>query len=117
MKDLLVNTLEALGYPVFLQGTLDPGEEYPADFITFFTNSSEDGAHFDNSPGEWEWNFTVNFYSNNPNNIMSVPGMIRAALKAVGFIPQGKGFDLLSDEKTHTGWAQEFLFLEMGVIK
>ena len=39
------------------------------------------------------------------------PDLLRKAKKA-GFIPQGKGQDILSDEPTHTGWAMDFIYKE-----
>jgi len=40
----------------------------------------------------------------------------KAALKAAGFIPDGSGHDVLSDESTHTGRGLTLLYIEkMGV--
>lgn len=113
MLTLLVDTLEALGYPVYLQGTFAEDDEYPPAFITFFTLSSDDAAHYDNESVGTAWEYQVIFYSDNPLLIASVPNEIRTALKAAGFIPQGRGRDIPSDEPTHTGWAMEFYYLEV----
>ena len=112
MKQKLITALQSFGYPVFLQGTLNPEEAYPNTFITFFTDSTEDGAHFDNKTNAVEWWFSVILYSNDPVTVNTKPDEIRAALKAAGFIPQGKGNDILSDEPTHTGWAMDFVIKE-----
>lgn len=113
MKARLIETLEELGYPVYLQGTLPEDEAYPASFITFFTNDSEDAAHFDNEPVGVAWQYQVIFYSADPRLIETVPRDIRVALRRAGFIPQGYGRDIPSDEPTHTGWAMEFYYLEV----
>lgn len=112
MKNKLINTLSKFGYPVFLQGTLNPAEAYPDTFITFFTDSTDDNASFDNVTTAWDWSFSVILYSNNPEIVNTKPNEIRAALKAAGFIPQGKGNDIMSDEPTHTGWAMDFIIKE-----
>lgn len=112
VKALLTNMLDSLGYPVFLQGSILPEQEYPDSFITFFTLSSDDKEHFDNEVSAWSWLFQVAFYSADPELVESVPATIRKTLKNAGFIPQGKGIDILSDEPTHTGWVQEFYFIE-----
>ena len=117
MKALLIETLEALGYPVYLQGTLAEGEAYPDSFITFFTTYSTDAAHYDNAAHGVAWSYQVAFYSVDPALVESVPKLIRAALVAVGFIPQGRGYDLLSDDPAHTGWVAEYDFLEMEETK
>lgn len=112
MKQLLLNTLSALGYPVYLQGTLNPDEAYPNSFITYWTNYTADNAHYDNTVHSVDWAFSVIFYSNNPTLTNTIPTSIIAALKAAGFIPQGKGQDIASDEITHTGWAMDFIIAE-----
>lgn len=112
MKDLLISILEAFGYPVFLQGTWSEDKEYPDSFITFFTDNTTNGADYDNDTAVTVWDFTVIFYSDNPALVSSVPDKIKENLKQAGFIPQGKGSDILSDVPTHTGWVQNYYFLE-----
>lgn len=112
MKQKLINTLQTFGYPVFLQGTLNPAESYPNTFITFFTDSTTDNRHFENTINAVDWSFSVILYSNDPATVNTKPNEIRAALQAAGFIPQGKGNDILSDEPTHTGWAMDFVITE-----
>ena len=116
MKNLLIETLSKVGLiagkTLFLQGTFNPAEKYPDTFATFWTNYTDDGEHFDNETTSFEWAFTVILYSNNPTIVNEKPDEIRAALKAVGFIPQGKGQDVPSDEPTHTGWAMDFVIKE-----
>lgn len=112
MKKELISVLEKFGYPVFLQGSLNENDAYPDSFITFWTDDVTDEAHYDDEPTAWAWDFAVIFYSNDPALVNSKPAEIRAALKAAGFIPQGKGRDIPSDEPTHTGWAMDFYKLE-----
>jgi hypothetical protein len=97
---------------VFLQGTLNPNEAYPQKFITFFTDVTNDLEHFDNLVIGTAWRFSVMFYSNNPAEVNTIPAQISAALKQAGFIPQGKGNDLMCDKITHTGWAMDFVIRE-----
>lgn len=112
MKQKLIEELQKFGYPVKQQGTMLPNDPYPDNFITFFTNDTEDGEHYDNETASYVWTFAVIFYSNDPALVNSKPEEIRKALKAAGFIPQGKGQDILSDEPTHTGWAMDFIYKE-----
>ena len=112
VKEKLINELSKFGYPVFLQGSLNADDVYPDSFITFFTNDTEDGSHYDDDTTSFIWQFAVMFYSNEPALVNSKPEEIRKALKAAGFIPQGKGQDILSDEPTHTGWAMDFIYKE-----
>lgn len=113
MKTLLIETLEATSYPVYLQGTMAEDEAYPDSFITFFVIDSNDAAHYDNESTGTAWEYQVIFYSSDPRLVEAVPKDIRSRLKAAGFIPRGRGRDIPSDEPTHTGWAMEYYYLEV----
>ena len=112
IKETLLSALEPLNYPCYQQGTIAPEMEYPESFITFEITDSEDQAHFDNMPNLTAWNIAVIFYSIDPALVMSEGRRIYNTLKAAGFIPQGKGADILSDEPTHTGWVNEYKYIE-----
>lgn len=112
MKQKLIDVLSTFGYPVFLQGSLNEEEPYPDSFITFWVNDVPDNTHYDNNNATWDWDFSVIFYSNDPALVNSKPNEIRKALKAAGFIPQGKGQDIASDEPTHTGWQMDVYYIE-----
>lgn len=116
MKQKLIDSLTRCGFvdgkTLFLQGTMNPEESYPDEFVTIWIPTTEDIAHFDNEVVSVVWNATVIYYSNNPTLVNTRPNEIRAVLKSDGFIPQGKGNDVPSDERTHTGWAMEFIVAE-----
>ena len=112
MKQKLITALQAFGYPVFLQGTMNPDATFPDTFITFWTDYTADGLHFDNAVRSVEWSFSVILYSNDPVIVNTKPDEIRTTLKAEGFIPQGKGQDVASGEATHTGWAMDYIITE-----
>ena len=113
VKQLLLDTLEEqFHFPVYLQGSLSNDEAYPASFFTFWNNYSDDEAFFDNQETQVIWEFDLNFYSNDPVSVNTVLLQARAALKAVGFIPDGSGHDVMSDEPTHTGRGLTILFIQ-----
>lgn len=112
MKQKLIEKLSAFGYPVFLQGTLNPEEAYPQTFITFFVDRTDDNGHFENRTNSVDWAFSVMLYSDDPEIVNNKPNEIQAELKAAGFIPQGKGNDIMSSQPTHTGWAMDFVITE-----
>lgn len=116
MKQKLIAALVACGFvegkTLFLQGTLNPADAYPESFVTFWTDSTDDNGHFDNATTAIDWSFSVIFYSADAALVNTKPNEIRAALNAAGFIPQGKGNDIMSDEPTHTGWAMDFVITE-----
>ena len=113
MKQKLIDILESFCPDnVFLQGTRNPEEAYPHELLTFWTNYTSDGTHYDNEVKSYNWNFYVIYYADDPALVNSKPLEIAAALKAAGFVQQGRGRDVLSDEPTHTGWAMEFTYSE-----
>ena len=114
MKDLLIQLLKTFGYPVRLQGSLGENEAYPDSFFTFWNNDSYDGSHYDNDAIDYIWSFDINFYSNNPALVNSVLLQAKTLLKQNGFIITGKGYDVASDEPTHTGRGMTALIIEQG---
>lgn len=103
MKDLLIQKLETLGYPIFLQGTLEENEPYPESFFTFKNMSTDGDEFYDNKEHSFIWEFIVAFYSSDPGLVNTKLLEAKTLLKNVGFIVTGKGFDVNSDEPTHTG--------------
>lgn len=112
MKEVLINALEKIGIPVYLQGSLAEDEELPNNFITFFTIDSPSVADFDNKTALTAWRYQVTNYGKFPKQVAEYAGKIRETLKAAGFIPIGKGRDLLSSEPDFTGWTCDFYKLQ-----
>lgn len=112
MEDNLIELLSTFGYPVYRQGTFPKDKEYPSNFFTYWNNDSEDHAHYDNNEYGTTWEFAVNFYSNNVSNTYSVLAEAKKLLKQNGWIAPGRGYDVMSDEPTHTGRGIEVYYLE-----
>lgn len=111
VKSNLITALDAFCPDnVFLQGTLNPDEQYPDKFITFFITTSELGAYYNNDPNRADFYINVMFYSNNPTEVATVPTGIIESLKSAGFVPENYGYDIYSGKKSHTGWAMEFVY-------
>lgn len=114
MKEKLIAILDKIcPNEVYLQGTMAEDEDYPESFITFQITGSPEQDFFDGNPFGTQWRFAVIFYTCNPELMSTMPKQIYADLKAAGFIPQGKGYDIPSDEPGWTGWVNEFYFLEV----
>lgn len=113
MKELLISTLSQLGYPVYLHGSLGANEPFPAAFFTFQTLASDDAFTYDDDPTHTAWEYQVIFYADNPQTVHDIAASSRTALKAAGFIPQGKGIDIYSDEPTHTGWVCNYKYISI----
>ena len=103
MKNLLIDTLSVFGYPIFQQGTLEEDEPYPENFFTFKNISTDGNEFYDNEEHSYIWEFIVAFYSSNPELVNKELLEAKKYLKNAGFIVGGKGYDVDSDEPTHTG--------------
>ncbi len=112
MEDALIQILSSFGYPVYRQGSMSNDEKYPETFFTFWNNNSPDHAYYDDCDYGTEWDFDVNVYSSNPALTYSVLADARIALKKAGWIVASKGYDVASDEATHTGRGINALFLQ-----
>ena len=114
MKEALIELLNTLNYPVRLQGSLAPNEAYSQSFFTYWNNQTNDGNHYDNEPVNYVWDFTIYFYSTDPTLVNTVLLQAKTLLKSNGWIIGGKGYDVPSDEATHTGRAIDVLYIEMN---
>lgn len=112
MKNLLISILEPLGFPIIQQGSLSPDEPYPEHFFTFWNRDTTDIEFYDNEEHATVWEFDLNFYSVDPDMVSSQLLEARRLLKANDFIVTGKGYDVGSDEVTHTGRGMTVLKVE-----
>ena len=112
MKEALLQALETIGIRIYLQGSIADNEILPSDFITFLTIDTPSVANFDNETALTAWRFQVTNYGNDPKNVASYARKTRDVLKAAGFIPIGKGRDLLSGDPNYTGWTCDYYKLE-----
>lgn len=117
-KDALVCVLSNLetkrGFPYFLQGSLSDEDAYPDSFFTFWNSETEDASFYDNEEHSAVWSLELYFYSVDPALVNSIFTEIRPDLKAAGFIIGSRGFDVLSDEPTHTGRGIALTYIERG---
>ena len=112
MEDRLIELLEGFGYPVIRQGSLTEDDSYPDDFFTFWNNDSYDSNYYDNLASSTIYGYDVNFYSNSPDNTYNKLREAIKLLRSEGFIISGDGYDVASDEDTHTGRGVNVLYLK-----
>ena len=112
MEDRLIELLESFGYPVIRQGSLTEEDPYPDNFFTFWNNGSSDESHYDNEVVSLVYDYDVNFYSNSPESTYNTLRAAIKLLKSEGWIISGDGYDVASDEITHTGRGVNVLYLK-----
>lgn len=103
MEDKLIELLESFGYPVYRQGSLAEDEAYPETFFTYWNNGEFENQAFDNMTTEVLYDYDVNVYSSDPGKTYSLLKEARTLLRENGFRTPYRGYDVASDEKTHTG--------------
>lgn len=69
MDDLLIETLETLGYDVIKQGSLDADNEYPEAFFTYFNWDSPRDKYYDNKHKSVTYYYQIQFYSSDVKTI------------------------------------------------
>lgn len=112
VKQLLIDTIESFNYPVYQQGSMSDSDDYPVSFFTFFNNNTNDDAFFDNTATRIIWDFDLNIYSVDPAVVNTALANAKPLLKAAGFIVNGVGYDVMSDEETHGGRGINVLYIE-----
>jgi hypothetical protein len=110
--DNLIDILEQFDYPVDRQGSY-AGKDYPDTFITFWNSDSTDHAHYDNHEYGTSWIYNVYVYSVDPEITFTLLEQIRTELKNNNWIVPGKGFDVTTEEPSHTGRGITIYYLEI----
>lgn len=113
IRNKLLESIEELGYPVYLQGSMLDDEEYPNSFFTFWNTDTPLGMFRDNKHNAVYYHFNVNFYSNDPLLVMSEPEKAIKLLEKKGFIIMNYPADVFSDEITHTGVGFDIVIADM----
>lgn len=111
MEDKLIELLKSFSYPVIRQGSLSQDEKYPDTFFTFWNNNESEQSAYDNDTSSVVYDFDVNVYSTDPATTYNLLMTARSLLKNNGFVAPSRGYDVASDEDTHTGRGMNILIL------
>lgn len=110
VDDVLIELLQTFKYPVYRQGSLGKNEPYPDTFFTFWENP-ENVTDYDNGTKFVVYDFNIYVYSTDPELLATTLAAARTLLKQNNFIILSRGFDVASDEITHTGKGFEVGFI------
>lgn len=110
VEDTLITLLSTFNYPVYRQGSLAEKAQYPDTFFTFWENP-EQTTDYDNDTKFVIYDFLIYVYSNDPQVLADTLAAARTLLKQNNFIILSRGYDVASDEQTHTGKGFEVGFI------
>ena len=110
MEDLLINTIESMGYEIYLQGSFAHNQKYPDHFFTYWNDAADGSSFYSNTEGATVWQYSLNFYSIDPLLVNTKLLEAKALLKSAGWVVSGAGYDVPSDEATHTGRGISLLY-------
>lgn len=113
LEDKLIELLETFGFPVFRQGSLSEDEEYPQTFFTFWCNEEAENSAYDNETQSVVYDYDVNVYSDDANQVYSLLRQARTLLKENGFTIVSRGYDIASDEPSHTGRGMNVVYINI----
>lgn len=103
MEDFLISLLSTFGFPVRRQGSFTSEENYPDHFFTFWNNDTNPSKHYNNQLKTLNHYYSVNFYSIDPAMMYDGINAAITILKENGWMIESYGYDVASDEPTHTG--------------
>lgn len=112
MIEKLLSILEQFGFPVYRQGSMNDDDQYPPSFFTYWNFETPEDSHYDNDAARAVWGFWVYFYTDNPEIIDTKLFEAANALKNSGWVVDGRGQDVASDEPTHCGRMITCRFIE-----
>lgn len=99
----ILEIIEATGLPCWRMHEMPSDAVYPDSFFTYLCESAPYGEYYDNKPRAIVWAFAVGFYSNNPNTVDIETDALINRLLSAGWVIDGAGEDVESDEPSHTG--------------
>lgn len=103
MQERIIKLLNAFGYPIYRQGSMSSTQEYPQAFFTTWNNDTREEAFYGGEARRRVWDYDINFYASDPELVDKIPEEAIARMKKEGFIIDRAGYDVMSDERTHTG--------------
>lgn len=112
MWNKLEPIFKELKLPYSRQGSYAPLQKYPKSFFTFWNADTPEGGFYDDESHKAIWLWYVYFYTSDPNLIYSKMDEFIALAKQNGFIVEGRGNDIQSDQPNYFGRVVRIRFIE-----
>lgn len=112
MWNKLEKIFEEIGLPYSRQGSYAPDDNYPSSFFTFWNYDTPEDGFFDNESHKAIWLWYIYFYTNDAFLLYSKMDEFIALAKRDGFIIEGKGNDIQSDQPNFIGRVVRISYIE-----
>lgn len=115
VKDDLINAIENnLNIPCYYARSFPPEDSNDEQYVTFYCQSSDDVANFDNRRHVTNWSFEVRYFDDNPERREEMKYKLREVLENAKFFTDGIGWDILrTSEIDKDGFSMTFDYLEL----
>lgn len=112
MWDKLEEVFDKIGLPYDRQGSYSDESEYPPSFFTFWNPTTSNDAFYDNVSNKAIWHWNVYYYTCEPHTLYSQMEEFIEIAKEVGFIVDGRGYDVHSDRPDYPGRMIRIIYVE-----
>lgn len=112
MWEKLEEIFKELNLSYSRQGSYEENETLPDSFFTYWNYDTPEDGYFDNKANRAIWIWQIYFYTNDGNLIYSKLQEFIALAKQEGFIVDGKGNDIQSNEPGYFGRMVQISFIE-----
>ena len=99
-------------YPYSRQGSYAEADRLPVSFFTFWNFDTPEESFYDNAPNRVVWRWQIYFYTKDPSLMYSVMDDLIAYAKTLGFVPDGRAWDIDSNEPEYVGRTVRLLYVE-----
>lgn len=103
MWETLEKIFDEIGLPYFRQGSFSETDKLPDSFFTFWNVATLDNSYYNNNNIRTIYEWAIYFYTNNANIIYSKMNEFINLAKENGFIIDGNGNDINSNEVNYFG--------------
>lgn len=108
----LEEVFKIVGLPYSRQGSYEEDEKLPDSFFTFWNENSEEKTFYNNKPTRCEWEWSIFFYTINPDEVYSVMDNFIKVAKENGFIISSRGRDIPTGEPNYYGRFVKIIYNE-----
>ena len=110
--EALEGILSATGCEYARQGSFSESENIPDTYFAFWNLDTPEDGFYDNNPTRAVWHWQVYLYTKDPSIMYSKMDELIALARQSGFVPDGRAWDIPTDEPGYVGRSVRLLYVE-----